>query len=227
MFDAFTPFRSDEETEADIRVGTPENPYPMPRLVVLDGKEFTIGNIPTGANAQRSLSDRWRRFLAGDKKDKDAFFPTEARRTRRAEKRVRETTRRKHQRGYFRRELAKEVAARDLLNLFQIADGAVPATPIMRSRAQDRIAARVKYLRDEQQKAYDKAIEARQKDRSLPAPSAIDSHDAIRAQLWEIAKTAVLPSPKGARPSKAQEIRDLQRSLADRSITTARLGRAG
>lgn len=220
MFDAFQRFQSgSEDTETEVNIGTVEEPR---HLSLVDNSP-----IPTGRNAERSVSDRWRRFLAGDKKDKDAFFPADTRAQRRAQRRAARTTQRKHQRGYFRRELAKENAARDLLNLFQIADGAVPASPIMRNRAQERIAARVKYLRDEQQKAYDKAIAARQKNRDLPAPSPIDSHEAIRAQLWNIAKTAVLPVPRGARPSKAEEIRDLTRAMADRAITTGRTGRAG
>ncbi len=185
MLDAFQKFQS-EDTEADVLVGTPTNPLEI----------SPFAPAPTGSNAQRSLADRWRRFLAGDKKDKDAFFPVEARRTRRAQARQRATEQRKHQKGYYRRELAKEKAARDLLNLFQIADGAVESNPIMRHRAEQRILARIKYLRDEQQKAYDTAIEARQKDRSLPAPSPIASHEEIRAQLWKIAQTATLPAAK-------------------------------
>ena len=220
-FDAFAPFRATEEAAPDIHIGTPENPLPRPRLVTtVDGKDWRIGNIPTGANAQRSVADRWKRFLAGDKKDKDAFFPSETRSGRRAQRRAFARQQRKDQARYFKRELAKENAARDLLNLFLLADGAHPGvSPIMRGRANDRIAARVKYLRDEQQKAYDKAIAARQKDRSLPAPSPIDSHEAIKAQLWKIAQTAVLPSPKGqvVPMTKGQQIHQLAQSRIDQA----------
>ena len=186
-FNPFPLFGSKDETKVDDLIGTPDAPI----------ERFALFSVPTGRNAQRSVADRWKRFLASDQKDEDAFFPREARSQRRTVARARARQQRKDQARYFKRELAKENAARDLLNLFLLADGAHPGvSPIMRNRASDRIAARVKYLRDEQQAAYDKAIAARQKDRSLPAPSPIDSHEAIRAQLWKIAETATLPTAK-------------------------------
>lgn len=197
-FNPFSIFSSTDETRADDLIGTPDAPIERDALF----------SVPTGRNAQRSVSDRWKRFLAGDKKDEEAYFPVESRSQRRSLARSHSRQQRKDQARYFRRELAKENAARDLLNLFLLADGATKADPIMRNRAQDRIAARVKYLRDEQQAAYDKQIAARQKDRSLPAPSPIASHEEIRAQLWQIAQTAVLPTPKGQEPhlTKGQQM---------------------
>ncbi len=217
--------QSDDEAAPDVQVGTPESPLPRPRLVSVDGKDWTIANIPTGASAQRSVTDRWRNFIAGDKKDKDAFFPTSTRAAKRADERSRRTRQRKHQRGYFRRELAKENAARDLLNLFLLADGVEPASPVMRNRANVALAARVAYLHDEQQKAYDKAIAARQADRSLPAPTPPTRHEEIRAQLWELAKTATLPSPKAPRFVIEDVLAASPRDL--RAVTTSRTGRAG
>lgn len=209
-FNPFSLFSSTDEARPDDIIGTPDAPI----------ERFALFSVPTGRNAQRSVSDRWKRFLAGDKKDEDAYFPVEARSQRRAMARSRARQQRKDQARYFRRELAKENAARDLLNLFLLADGAHPGVnPIMRNRANQALAARVAYLRDEQQKVYDKAIAARQKDRSLPAPSPVDSHDAIRKQLWALAQTATLPSPKGnvVPLTKGQQIHQLAQSRIDRA----------
>lgn len=186
MFNAFQKFDETESAE-DVQVGTPENPLYL---------GSRAKPVPTGANAQRSQADRWKNFIAGDKKDKEAFFPASTRAAKRADQRARRTQQRKHQRGYFRRELARENAARDLLNLINIADRKVLASPRMRGRAVAALAARVAYLHGEQQKAYDKALAARQADRSLPAPTPPLRHDAIEAQLRELAKTATLPTPK-------------------------------
>ncbi len=212
----FPIFQSDDEQPIQTdNVGTVESPLEVPGNV----------HVPTGVNATRQTSDRWRRFIAGDKKDKDVFFPANTRQGRRAAERSQRTTQRKHQLGYFRRELAKENAARDLLNLFLLADGVEPASPVMRNRANVALAARVAYLHDEQQKAYDKAIAARQKDRSLPAPTPPTRHEEIRAQLWELAKTATLPSPKAPRFVIEDVLAASPRDL--RAVTTSRTGRAG
>lgn len=207
LFPAFQSRSAEELEEATENVGTVEAPLEVHPLVF----------VPTGANATRSLQDRWRNFIAGDKKDKDAYFPENTRQARRAQARSRATTQRKHQRGYFRRELAKENAARDLLNLFLLADGATKADPFMRNRAQGRLADRVAYLRNEQQKVYDKALAARANDRSLPAPTPPQRHEEIRAQLWELAQTATLPVPKGQKVTltKGQAIHQLAQSRID------------
>lgn len=213
----FPIFNQADDEATDVQVGTTETALERPRLVAVDGVLRDAGAIPTGANAQRSLQDRWRNFIAGDKKDKDAFFPQSTRSARRAQDRAARTTQRKHQRGYFRRERAKEEAARDLLNLFLLADGATKADPFMRARAANRIADRVKYLRDQQQKTYDKALAARANDRSLPAPTPPQRHEEIRAQLWLLAQTAVLPAAKGETVplTKGQQIHQLAQSRLD------------
>lgn len=225
----FSIFQIGTSGTEPIEIGTTSEPIARPRLVAVDGEIRDAGAIPTGRNAEKSVQDRWKRFFAGNKEDKDAFFPANTRAAKRAQKQADRTRRRKHQRGYFRRELAKENAARDLLNLINIVDGKVPASPMMRHRATGALASRVAYLHNEQQKVYDKALEARQKDRDLPAPTPPTRHDEIERQLRELAKTAVLPTPRGARPSKAEEIRDLTRTLDSRSqaVTVGRTGRAG
>lgn len=67
-----------------------------------------ISRIPTGRNAQRSLSDRWAAFQKAPVKDEEASFPINARAQRRAERRADERARKKGQRNFIRREWKKE-----------------------------------------------------------------------------------------------------------------------
>ena len=170
MQNLFPIFGTDsDELTGEGEIGTPEAPIEVSPLA----------HVPTGVNAQRSESDRWKRFVAGDKKDKDTFLPSQTRAARRAQRRADRTTQRKHQRGYFRRELAKESAARDLLNLFLLADGATGAHPSFVARAQAALDKRIAYLQ-EQEAAQGREV----------------TQDAVRAQLWKLAQAATLPVRK-------------------------------
>lgn len=197
----FNPFsilgKAAEAVEENI--GTVESPILLSRAKTnAFGEIRDAGKVLTGKAARASEASRWTAWAAQpqEERSKDAFFPLGGRQERRSQARAEARQRRKGQRNFVRRERAKEVAARDLLNLFLLADGAEPASPLHRNRAKDRIAERVAYLRGEQQAKYDEAIAARQADRSLGAPQPIASHEEIRAELWRLAQTAVLPTPK-------------------------------
>ncbi len=148
-------------------------------------------HVPTGRAAQQSAQDRWKNFQKNE--DKDAFLPISARQQRRAAQAAARRQAKRGTRAFKRRELLKESAASDLANLFNQIDGHVKVDPIARLRARNAIAARVKFLRDQQQAQYDRQIAARQKDRDLPAPGKVASHEEIEAQLRAVAKTARLP----------------------------------
>jgi hypothetical protein len=186
------------EADASVQIGTPEAPLDRPRLKLVDGEIRDAGKVLTGPQARDSWQKISRAWSAKPEADRDAeaFLPRDARYARRVAKRARARQMRKDQRRFVQREWARETAARDLLNLFLLADGAEPASPLHRYRAQERIARRVAYIRGERQAQYDQQIAARQKDRTLPAPAPIPSHDEIRAELWRLASTATLPKPK-------------------------------
>ncbi len=164
-------------------------------------------HVPTGRAAQQSAQDRWKNFQKNE--DKDAFLPISARQQRRAAQAASRRQAKRGTRAFKRRELLKETAASDLANLFNQIDGHIKVDPIARLRARNAIAARVKFLRDQQQAQYDRQIAARgggphplrrrghvplrQKDRDLPAPGKVASHEEIEAQLRAVAKTARLP----------------------------------
>jgi hypothetical protein len=127
---------------------------------------------------------------------KDDFIYADTRRVKRAKKRARARQAKSMQRAYVRREWAKEREANQLAQLFNLYQGLVPTSWKMASRAHQALLARVKHVRDEDQKRYDKEWDARQKNRDLPAPEPVISHDAVMQRLQGIAKTARTVVPR-------------------------------
>jgi hypothetical protein len=120
----------------------------------------------------------------------DDFVYADTRRVKRARRAARARQAKAMQRSYVRREWAKETEANQLAQLFNLYEGKVPTSWRMASRAHQAILARIKHVRDEDQKRYDKEWAARQKNRDLPAPEPVISHDTVMQQLRGIAKTA-------------------------------------
>jgi hypothetical protein len=127
---------------------------------------------------------------------KDDFIYADTRRVKRAKKRARARQAKSMQRAYVRREWAKEREANQLAQLFNLWDKRVPAGHIMRNRAHQAILARIEHVRAEDQKRYDEEWESRRKDRDLPAPRPVISHDDVWRQLRGVAKTAPTVVPK-------------------------------
>jgi len=214
---SFNPFSlfQPAETDTNREVGTPERPLDRPRLQVLPNGEIRdAGAVLTGPRARDSwakISKAWAAKPEADR-DAEAFLPRDDRRSRREHDRAMRRERRKSQRAFTRRELAKESAARDLLNLFLLADGKEPTSAQRRNQAKWAIAQRVAYLRGVEQAKYDEQISARQHDRRLPAPSPVRSHEAIEAELRALAATVTLPTPKAQRrESPAIQVADVVR----------------
>jgi hypothetical protein len=128
--------------------------------------------------------------------DKDDFIYADTRRVKRAKKRARARQAKVMQRAYVRREWAKETEANQLAQLFNLADGLVPASGIMHGRARSAILDRIKHVRDEDQRRYDKEWAARKKDRDLPAPQPVIAHEIVEQRLRGIAKTARTVVPR-------------------------------
>jgi hypothetical protein len=126
----------------------------------------------------------------------DDFVYADTRRVKRARKAARARQAKSMQRAYVRREWAKETEANQLAQLFNLYEGKVPTSWKMASRAHQAILARIKHVRDEDQKRYDKEWAARQKDRDLPAPQPVISHDTVMQQLRGVAKTARTVVPR-------------------------------
>lgn len=144
----------------------------------------------------------------------------------------------RHRAAYVRREWAKEREANQLAQLFNLRDRLVPASPVMRERANRAIQSRIVYLRNKDQARYDREWKARQKNRNLPAPKPVISHDEVMSQLRMVAKTAPTVVPKAPRydnggwlPSGLTTVRnDTGRSELVGpldSFTVGRTGRAG
>ena len=132
----------------------------------------------------------------------DDFVLANTRATKRARKRTRARQAAKMQRAYVRREWAKEWEVNQLAQLFNLWDKRVPSHDWwMRQRAQNALLARVEAVRDEDQKRYDKEWEERRKNRDLPAPQPVISHDDVWKRLRGLAKTAPKVTPKVRRAS--------------------------
>lgn len=127
---------------------------------------------------------------------KDDFVYTNARATRRARARARSREQRKMQAAYTKRERAKEWEANQLAQLFNLWDSLVPTDWRMRRRAHEAILARAKAVREQDQARFDKEWDARRKNRDLPPPTPVMSHEQIEQRMREIAKTAPTVGPK-------------------------------
>lgn len=178
----FTGFRSREADQPDINVGTPDEPIYVPAE-----QRF----VKTGADARRSEQARILNVLQdkGDV-DPDLLLPAASRQQRRAHERASETERRKGVKRYKDRAIRTESDAAHLAQLFNVADGLVPARPLVRQRARDAIAHRVAAVVQADRMRYQREETARRANRDLPAPKPVVSHDKVRAELQLIAKIA-------------------------------------
>jgi hypothetical protein len=154
---------------------------PLAMVAMVDGREVLHGAyrpVLTGRRATQSFERRAKNFSTNPEKYAETVMPVHARQQRREADRVQQRQAKRGRKLYVRRELAKERAASDLANLFNIIDGRVPGNV---ARAQRAIDARVDYL----------AIE---RVRANPDEDFTDAE--IVQQLRTIAATATLPAPK-------------------------------
>ena len=165
-------------------------------------------NIPTGRNAQRSLSDRWAAFQKAPVKDEEASFPVNARAQRRAEKAADQRSRKKGQRNYVRRELAREAEANQLATLFNQIDGFTRVSEQAVARAHQAIEARVDQWIAGKDVADEEIEQARQEALQL---------------LRGIAKTAPVPF-RGSARTKALRVERAARQRAAEAEAFAALG---
>lgn len=204
-----------EEPEAAEEVGTAAAPRIVPPIAphlmsLVEPAYWPAPNlVKTGAAARQSERDRLT-FLDrkgmltagedGKLPDPDLLLPRGGRAQRRALERAEASERRRMQRNYTRRQLRIEREASDLANLFDIVDRKVPASPRMRFRAKARLDARVLAVVEADRARYDREIEARQADRSLPAPQPVIGHDEVYTQLRASLKTVQFTqkTPKAA-----------------------------
>jgi hypothetical protein len=184
--------------------------------IIRDGEVVEGKEIP----APRPL---WQPRKGHEKPGEDDFVVADSRARRRAAQRGQRGERRKMQRRFVRRERRKEWEQNQLAQLFNLVDNLVPCDRQMRLRADTAIYARVAAIRKQEQARYDREIKARQKNRNLPAPKPVISHDEILQRLRGLAKTAPTVVPKQRRK---ELVADGRRSLPG-PLTTGRTGRAG
>lgn len=195
-------FGSTDTEIVTTNVGTPEKPIELPLGRIYRDDSGNVSKVDsarpvlTGRNASKSEQARVANFLKDGGEDKDVFLPLRARAQRRNQVANSKRQYKRGRRAFVRREWSKEREANQLAQLFNIVDRLVPASPRMRLRAQEAISARIVFLRDLQQAAYDKQIKARQANRDLPAPSPVQRHEDIERELRGLAKTASTRMPK-------------------------------
>lgn len=204
----FTGFRSkDRVTDDDpqVRVGTPEEPVYVPASraalsTTAAIKSGVVHLVKTGQDARRSETDRVtslhrRGLLDRDTIDPDLLLPNPTRQQRRAHQRGQKSDQLRGVARYKSRAMRQERDANHLAQLFNIAEGLVPASAPVRFRAQEAINARVLAVVQADRIRYDKEIEARQRDRRLPAPRPVIEHEAVRVELRLLAMKARTTTP--------------------------------
>jgi hypothetical protein len=137
-------------TESDDAPVSLEPTY-VPRGLFVGEDIVVRPGVKTGKAAQQSFADLWKRQQKHP--DEERFLPVQSRAARRAQQATQRKARVRGQRDWRRRERLKEIATSDLANLFNIADGHVPARPRVRALAVERLEARVQDLRGERDPA--------------------------------------------------------------------------
>lgn len=192
-----------------------------------------LPRIPTGSRARQALQDRIKNLAKIVDPGEDEFFPIDTRSAKRRQVREEKRQAKRGRRAYVRQELAKERAASDLANLFRIVDREVPSSRAAYQRANDAIAARIRYIRDQNEVRYGGEWAARQANRDLPAPKPVIRHDEVYKQLRALAEpvTPVLPKEKkkynrgGFLPRGLTTV--VNNTGRDIQVDTGRTGRAG
>lgn len=137
------------------------------------------------------------------KPGRDDFVVVDLRKLRRDRDAADRRALKKGRRNFKRRELAKEREAGDLAQFFNLAKGLVPASSWrMKFRANQAINRRIRRIVDADRARYDSELEARRKDRDLPAPQPPVRHEVVRAQLESIALSAPTRVPKVKRQTE-------------------------